>query len=622
MTERATWMERRRRSLRSRWRLIGALEGAPRWLVAAAVVAAIVAGLLPVALILAGGSMTARIANAVGAGGSEASLEAVYRAFAVLIGLFLAAEVMVPVQSRVRFLVQRRVDGVARGRAIGAALAGTDMRHLHDPTFTEAMGQVRGLITYSATPGWGATGMIGILRDYLTGIAAAVVLLRYHAGYALLAIAVAAILRQRWRRSIIRIIEAFIKGNRSFREARYFTELGLGRTAAHEIRLFGLPQWIRRRINAAGVRGWTPTWRERVRGAVPQTTVQVVLTLLVAVPALVWAARATAEGDLGIGDLVVFVPALFAVLAKGGVFDDDVAVEYGAVTLDALRTLERFAADAVASESGRRHVPRDTPPSVELRGVSFRYPGGTDQVLRDVDLDIPSGTSAALVGMNGAGKTTLVRLLCGLYVPGTGSVLMDGVDLREVDLDVWHRRIAPMFQEFVRLPGTVAENASIGAVEHMDDAEGIAAALDEAGVTRFARRMPEGTRSLLATRYADGTDVSGGQWQRLGIARALFAIRTGARFLLLDEPTSNLDTSSEERLIQRLVEQMRGTATTLLVTHRLALARRTDRILVVERGRIVERGTHEELLRLDGRYAAAFGMQASLYPLEEAVGDG
>jgi ATP-binding cassette subfamily B protein len=253
--------------------------------------------------------------------------------------------------------------------------------------------------------------------------------------------------------------------------------------------------------------------------------------------------------------------------------------------------------------------------------VSFRYPGGEHDVLSGVDLTIPAGGSVALIGMNGAGKTTLVKLLYGLYPPSRGTIFVDGADLRTLDPSAWHNLIAAMFQEFVRLPVTVRENVAVGAVEHLDDVRGARAALAEAGADRFADRLAEGAESLLATRSADGTDLSGGQWQRLAIARALFALRHGARFLVLDEPTSNLDTSSEERLVRRLLDGTRGTATTLLVTHRLALARRTDRIYVLEHGRVLESGTHGGLLELNGRYASAFNMQASLYPLEEAEDD-
>jgi ATP-binding cassette, subfamily B, bacterial len=175
--------------------------------------------------------------------------------------------------------------------------------------------------------------------------------------------------------------------------------------------------------------------------------------------------------------------------------------------------------------------------------------------------------------------------------------------------------VAPMFQEFLRLPASLSDNVAVGAVEHLGDAEAVRAALREAGAADFTDRLRERGETLLTTRYADGAELSGGQWQRLGVARALFALHHGARFLVLDEPTSNLDTGSEERVVRRLLEETRGRATALLVTHRLALARRADQIVVVEAGRIVERGAHDELIALRGRYASAFETQAALYPL-------
>ncbi|MFL5797971.1 MAG: ATP-binding cassette domain-containing protein [Actinomycetota bacterium] len=611
------WRARRWRNLRQRWQLVRMLGTAPPGLVSATILAASAAGLLPVGLILAGGSLTARIQGALARGGPPRSLHAVYWAFALVLGLFLAGEVMVPLQGRLRRRMTSRIDGAARDRLMSSALSGVDLTRLHDPEYSAAMRRARGLVWYSATPGWGAGGMVGLFRDYLTGLAAAVVVARYQPALAVLSLLVALVGRVMWHDAVIRIVDIWIEGVPSFREADYFTELGLGRTAAHEVRLFGLTDWLRRRIHAAGIRGWTPTWEQRAKGIGPNTAIHLLLTGSVSVAVLVWAARVSARGDLGVAGLVVVVPALFAVVALARTFDDDVAVHYGAVTLPALELIDRRAARTIGREAGTRVPSADRPPSVELRGVSFRYPFTDEPVLRGVDLEIPGGTTTALVGMNGAGKTTLVRLLCGLYPPVEGSVLVDGVDLSEYDVEAWHGLIAPMFQEFVRLPASVAENAAAGAVEHLGDEAGIAAVLAEAGGAGFAARLPQGADSLLATRYADGTDLSGGQWQRLGIARALFALRHGARLLLLDEPTSNLDTPSEERLVRRLVGETRGTATVLLVTHRLALARRCDQIVVLERGRVVERGTHDELVRLGGRYADAFGMQAALYPLEE-----
>ena len=591
------------------------LRVASPWLVAAAVLVALIAGLLPIGLILAGGLLTERI-YAVSQASGDPGFRPVYDAFALVMGLFLVTEVMVPIQNRLRWLITKRVDGDARLTVMRGALLGTDMTRLHGKEYLDAMALARGLIRWSATPGQGAAGMIGLSRDYLTVLAAAVVAAWFQPLIAIIALVVGLLVRLRWRRITFGLNREWFKGARHRHEASYFTDLGLGRRSANELRLFGIGEWFRQRIDAAGMRAWAPTWEARRFQMGVNSAIHIAATGAVALGALVWAARAFSDGDIGIGGLVIFVPTMFTTLAVGRYFADDSAIEYGVVTLPAIRTLERLAAQTVVGETGTQAPRRDQPPGIELRGVSFAYPGGAT-VLDGIDLAIPAGTSAALIGMNGAGKTTLVRLLCGLYPPDSGSVEIDGTDLREMDLDEWHRLIAPMFQEFMRLPVSVAENVGVGAIDHIGDRPAVEHALAEAGARRFSERLPDGFDSLLATRQADGTDLSGGQWQRLGISRALFALEHGARFLILDEPTSNLDTASEEHVITKLLDETGGRATSLLVTHRLALARRTDHIFVVEHGRVVEHGTHDELLGLGGSYAAAFLMQAALYPLTE-----
>jgi ATP-binding cassette subfamily B protein len=546
----------------------------------------------------------------------------VYRALLLVFLLFLAGEVLAPVQSALRWLVIVSVDGHGRDHVMRATLSGTDMTHLHGSEYLEALERVRGFISYSGTPGGGAAGIVTVTREYITGLAFAVVLAWFQPLIALLALSVSMFIRLQWRAATIGAVNAWTDGLPAFDEARYFVELGLGRPAAHEVRLFGLREWLGQRVRAAGIRGWTPSWNQRTHNMAPKVVLHLVLSGAAAVTCLVWAARSAASGELSVADLVVFVPTLLGVLSLGRVFNDDVTVEYGASMLPAMDALDGLADRAVARESGRTAVSPHRPPSIEFNSVTFRYPGTEVDVLTDVDLSIAAGSSVALVGLNGAGKTTLVRLLCGLYRPQRGAVIVDGTNLEEVDLEAWHRLIAPMFQEFLRLQVTVADNVAVGAVERADDRAGILEAMSEAGVREFAERLPDGIDTLLSVGQAEGNDLSGGQWQRVGIARALFGLRAGARTVILDEPTSNLDTASEERLVRRLIDENRRRATTLLITHRLALARRADRIYILERGRVVEEGTHSDLVRLGGRYASAFSMQASLYPLEEGDGGG
>jgi ATP-binding cassette subfamily B protein len=476
------------------------------------------------------------------------------------------------------------------------------------------MREIYGLIRWAATPGGGAAGMVGLTRDYVTVFVAAGVLATYQPLVAVAVLAATLAMRVYWRRNTFRAVEVWRDGERHRREGWYLMALGLERSAQLEVRLFGLRSWLDTRISRAGVAGWTPVWKERRAGMGRGGAWHVALIGSATLAGLVWAAEAVRSGGLDVEGLVVFVPMMFLILGLAGTTNDDMAIEYGVNVLPALAQIER---DARAARDGAvgRVVDAGHAPALELSDVSFAYPGGKD-VLHGVDLAIPGGSSLAVVGLNGAGKTTLVRLLCGLYPPSTGTIRVNGDDLEEVALATWHQLVAPMFQGFLRVPGDVHDNVAVGAVEHADDRAGVGAALEEAGAASFTRSLPAGVATALATPHLDGQDLSGGQWQRLAHARALQALQHGARLLVLDEPTSNLDTAAEEHLVQRLVEQTAGAVTAVLVTHRLALARRCDRIAVIDEGRVVELGTHDELVAVGGRYAEAFALQAGMYPWE------
>jgi ABC-type multidrug transport system fused ATPase/permease subunit len=248
---------------------------------------------------------------------------------------------------------------------------------------------------------------------------------------------------------------------------------------------------------------------------------------------------------------------------------------------------------------------------LRFRDVGFAYPGG-GLVLDGFDLTVPAGSSLAIVGQNGAGKTTLAKLLCRLYDPVSGGIEADGTDLRELDLDAWRRRVTAVFQDFVRFELSLRENvAPSGAPDEL-----IRAALAEAGADGLAD-----LDTPLAKGYEGGTDLSGGQWQRVALARALCAVRQGAGVVLLDEPTAQLDVRGESEIFERVLAATRA-CTTILVSHRFSTVRHVDRICVLEAGRVVELGTHDELMAAGGRYRTMFDLQAKRFeaaPDDEGV---
>jgi ABC-type multidrug transport system fused ATPase/permease subunit len=247
---------------------------------------------------------------------------------------------------------------------------------------------------------------------------------------------------------------------------------------------------------------------------------------------------------------------------------------------------------------------------IRFRNVNFAYPGTTDPVLVGFDLTIPAGTSLAIVGQNGAGKTTLAKLLCRLYDPNEGAIEIDGVDLREIDIDAWRQRVTAVFQDFTKFELPLRDNVSpAGAPD-----EAIEQALMQAGAAHLAS-----LDTVLARGYQNGTDLSGGQWQRIALARALCAVKLGAGVVLLDEPTAQLDVRGESEIFDRI---LRATdhATTILISHRFSTVRHADRICVLEHGRVVELGTHDELIALGGRYRTMFELQASRFG-ESAAAD-
>jgi ATP-binding cassette, subfamily B, bacterial len=265
-------------------------------------------------------------------------------------------------------------------------------------------------------------------------------------------------------------------------------------------------------------------------------------------------------------------------------------------------------------------VPLPVRNGITFDKVNFCYPDGRS-VLSDISFTLKKGETVALVGENGAGKTTLVKLLARLYDPTDGAILIDDVDLKELNLNEWRRQIAAVFQDFGRYALTVGENVALGDIDALDNQKRIRYAIEKAGISKLVDKFPTTEDTPLGKQFG-GTELSGGEWQKLALARAF--IRETSQLLILDEPTAALDPRSEYEIYRQFVELARG-KTTLLITHRLASVRMADRILVLKNGRLIESGTHEELLQDKGEYYSLWNMQVEQYGVgsrELGVGSG
>ncbi len=313
-------------------------------------------------------------------------------------------------------------------------------------------------------------------------------------------------------------------------------------------------------------------------------------------------ANSAVDGSLPLDRLVIFATAavMTSMIAYGGL---SWAIDGAAAPVAAVLRLQTEMEPAGALVRGTKSASGMPARSIRCRDLTFAYPGTGEPVLKGLDLTIPAGSSLAIVGQNGAGKTTLAKLLCRLYDPQNGSIEIDGVDLRELDIDAWRSRVAAVFQDFIRFELPLRDNVAPAGAP--DDA--IQQALVDAGATGLA-----GLDTVLAHGYQGGTELSGGQWQRVALARALCAVRMGAGLVLLDEPTAQLDVRGEAEIFDRILAATRHT-TTILISHRFSTVRHADRICVLEGGKVVELGTHEELIAAGGRYRTMFDLQASRF---------
>jgi ATP-binding cassette subfamily B protein len=562
------------------------------------------------------GFVVGAVPGAVRDGMSSAAGHRLIAALVIAALLYAASLILDPVGGALGTAASQRISGQLQARLLTAVTAPATVAHLEDEETLNRLAAAEGSLT-GFFPGNAPVTWVGSVAGRLSGLIGCVVIAAYFWWLGLLLVVMWLVVRRVILRSVLRQAIDMRGQTTEMRRAWYYTGVGSKARDAKEVRVFGLAKFFGGRYAAhftesiraghAGLRG--------LHKRAAACFVVVTGGYALAIYTITDAARVHAVGTRSMS---IMLPMLAITAAVGNVSMDDITLAWTLFGLPDADRLERDLRIAVPSELDGSADPGDAPrTAVRFESVGFRYPSGpgnasTGDVLTGVDLELAAGTSTALVGVNGAGKSTLVSLLARLRDPTAGRITVDGTDVRDLDPGRWQRTIALMPQDPVRYPLTAYDNVAFGALEHADDRAGVERAARLSGFAAVVGDLPLGWDTVLARELPDGAELSGGQWQRLALARALFATFHGARILVLDEPTAALDVRAEARFYERFHEITAG-LTTLVISHRFATVRRAQRIYVLDGGVITESGSHDELVAAGGPYAEMYRIQAARF---------
>jgi ATP-binding cassette subfamily B protein len=483
--------------------------------------------------------------------------------------------------------------------------AALDVTVYEDPVFYDRLERAR----VQATDRLAMIQQMGrLIQQTVTAIAFSAVLIRYSP--ALLFLLVAGILPAFLGESHF----AFLTYAKNFRQtpARrqmdYLRQVGGSKEASKDLKLFNLSNYLTDRFRGLS----QAIYEENValnRRRLFWGGLLAIVGQLGYYAAYALSIFRTIEGRYTIGDLTLITTAIMQAMSNiQQVFSTASGVADQALFLTDLLAFFEMKPKVESRANGVR-VPRPVQRGFEFRNVSFVYPGTTRRILSDFNFTLAPGQRVALIGENGQGKTTVVKLITRLYDPTEGQILLDGVDLRDYDLVDLHSEIGVIFQDFMRYEMTARENITVGRVEVPHTTEEIEFAAEKSLASTVVEKLKGGYDQMLGRRFEGGVDLSGGEWQKLALARAYLR---DAQLLILDEPTASLDARSELEVFERFAE-LTYDKMALLISHRFSTVRMADRIVVLEGGRLVEEGSHAQLIALGGRYAGMFEMQAASY---------
>jgi ATP-binding cassette subfamily B protein len=587
--------------------------GVAAWMAAGAVFPTVVV----ITLGLVVGSIPGAVSHGIGSASGQRLIMALVLA-ALVYGLSLIVD---PVGNALGTASAARITGQVQERLLTAVAGPVGVSHLEDTEVLDRLSRAEGSLT-GFFPGDAPVTWAGSFSGRVAGIIGCLVVAVFQWWLGLLLLVMWLVVRRVVLTAVLRQAIDMRARTTVMRRSWYFVGVGSKVRDAKEIRVFSLARFVTDRFRRehesflAGSRMSMRSLHRRAAACFLAVLAGYALTLAV----ITEDAR---THQIGVRGLAILIPMLAVTMSAGSISYGDITLAWALAGLPDADRLEQDLTPAGPALSGLSGAngPSETAPQaagdrprhrIVLEGVRFRYPQGTTDVLAGIDLEFRAGKSTALVGVNGAGKSTLVSLLGRLRDPTGGRILADGVDIRDLDPVSWQRKIALMPQEPVRYPVSAYDNVAFGALEHRADRAGVEHAAQLAGFADVVDTLPDGWDTVLARELPGGVDLSGGQWQRLALARALFATVHGASVLILDEPTAALDVRSEARFFRRFLDITQG-LTTVVISHRFATVRQASTICVLDGGRITERGSHDELLARDGTYARMYQVQAARF---------
>lgn len=580
------------------------------------VITGLASAFLGPATTLARGFLVGSLPPTLGAGGlSSVQGKTTLIALAMVAGIFVAQLLIRSVNGGIVQSLSLLVDQHLEERVIKALGTPHGLSHLEGPEIANKLSLIQGVGTAGYRPGNAVEGLTTRIQTWLSGLGSAVILAGFHWWVAVGLSAVYLWAARVTLRDYLVLMKLSSGQAPTIRRSHYYRDLAFVPPAAKEIRVFGLGDWLIDQFKEFWYQAMEPLWKERTNRR--ELGVASTVMSISSIAAAAYVGVSAINGEFGIGSVTVFLGAIAGLYSFGsGYGPGDIQLQYG---LAALPTIDEIEVAARTDDAaGETSLPPEAPgEGIHFDHVSFTYPGSTKEVLQDLSLDIPAGRSTAIVGLNGAGKTTIVKLLCRFYEPDQGQIVVDGVALPELEPTQWQRRLAAVFQDFVRYELTALDNIALGAADSAEVNDRIWKAVERARAKELIDGLPGGLDTVLSKEVTDGVQISGGEWQRLVLARALFAAESGARILILDEPTAALDVRAEAEIYRSFLDVTRG-LTTVLISHRFSTVRLADLIHVIEHGRVIETGTHQDLLALDGRYAHMFNLQAARFAEQES----